>query len=162
MKPCIQNVRQIFRNRYYLISYILLVILFWMLWYYFTDFDLLRGNYGENRLYIDSILSWINIIFFPLFLVAWFYRARTLGEFSKKDWAGFIGGIIGILISGTLCCGSSVLLIIGWSALTTLVSRYLPWHWFELKVISVIVMLIALWHLLSHLLVCKNSRIQKK
>lgn len=158
MKEIIQNIRSIFKNPKYLISYIVLVLLLAGAWYQFTDFALMRGNYGMTHYWYDWILSWINILAFPLFIVAWIYRSYTLGcNSSSGEKAGFLGGIIGILISGSICCGSSILLAFGTSALTRFISGnpYLPFKGLEIKTLGAIILLVALYFLMKNLLVCK-------
>lgn len=156
MKEIFQNIQKIFKNPKYSISYIILVIILAFLWYSFTDLTLIRGNNGEFYFWSDTIISWINILGFPLFILAWIYRSYTLGSTSQKsEKLGFLGGVIGILISGSLCCGSSLFLVFGASALTNIFSKYLPYGGLELKIFGAIILLCALFSLLKNLLVCK-------
>ncbi len=72
------NLSLIFKNPKYSITYIILVLLLAYIWYTFTDFPLMYGNYGKFHYYYDGFISWINILLFPLFIVAWIYRSYTL------------------------------------------------------------------------------------
>lgn len=74
----IQNILHIFRHPKYLIAYIVLGGIFGFLWWNFTDLALMRGNNGETYYIIDMMISITNILIFPLFIVAWFYRSYTL------------------------------------------------------------------------------------
>lgn len=164
MKQIFANISLIFKNPKYIIGYILGVIFFGFLWYKFTDFNLMRGNYGIAHYYYDGIISWINILAFPFFITVWIYRSYTLGSQSATgEKAGFLGGIIGIIISGSICCGSSILLAFGTSALTRFISGnpFLPFKGLELKTLGVIILLYALYSLLTKLLVCER-KITKK
>lgn len=136
MKTIFSNILLIFKNPKYIFGYFLLVFLLAWAWYSFTDFPLMRGNYGMTHYWYDGVISWVNILTFPMFIVAWIYRSYTLGSYSNtSEKAGFFGGIIGILISGSICCGSSILLALGTSALTNFISNnpYLPFRGLELK-----------------------------
>lgn len=136
MKQIFSNISLIFKNQKYTVGYTIGVIILGFLWYQFTDFDLIKGNYGMSHYYYDGLISWINILAFPLFITAWIYRSYTLGSHSEAgEKAGFLGGIIGIIISGSLCCGSSLLLAVGASAITNFISKssLLPFNGLELK-----------------------------
>lgn len=163
MKQIFSNIALIFKNPKYSIAYILMVIIIGILWIKNTSFGLIYGNYGPARYYYDIFLSVVNILAFPLFILAWIYRSHTLGSYAeKKESIWFFGWILGILISGSLCCGSSVLLTFGASALTGMISAspFLPFHGMEIKTLGVIILLYSLYSLLSKLLVCERKNIK--
>lgn len=107
------NLKKIFSNPKYLIAYLILVSIFIFLWWQFTNFSLMLGNYSTTRFVIDTVISWLNILFFPLFIVAWIYRSYNFGCYQKSDSFGFIGGFVSAVISGSLCCGTSLLIPLG-------------------------------------------------
>lgn len=145
----------IFKNPKYILAYFVMVGILAWLWYHFTDLEALYGNYGALQFWIDTATSWVNILGFPMFIVAWLYRAYTLGSVGREENAGFAGGILGILISGTMCCGSSVFLAIGASAVSNFFSKFFPYGGLELKIFGVVILMISLVFLLKNLLVCK-------
>lgn len=165
MKTIFTNISLIFKNPRYIFGYFFLVILLTYLWYSFTDFPLMKGNYGMTHYWYDGIISWINILTFPLFIVAWIYRSYTLGSYSNAgEKAGFLGGMLGIIISGSACCGTSILLALGTSALSNIISNnpYLPFRGLELKTLGAIILIWALCSLLKNLLICKKKNSTKK
>lgn len=107
------NLKKIFSNPKYIIAYLILVLIFGFLWWKFTNFSLMLGNYSITRFVIDTIISWLNILLFPLFIVAWIYRSYNFGCYQKSDSFGFIGGFVSAVISGSLCCGTSLLIPLG-------------------------------------------------
>lgn len=160
MKVIFSNLKLIFKNPKYIVAYFLLVFLLAWAWYNFTDFALMRGNYGMTHYWYDGVISWINILAFPLFIVAWIYRSYTFGSCqSKWEKNGFFGGILSILISGSICCGSSILTTFGVSVFAQFISDnpLLPFKGLELKTLGVIILLYALHSLLNNLLVCKTK-----
>lgn len=152
-----QNLKNIFSRPLYTCLFIFLIILFGLLWYFFTDFALMKGNYTSTRYYSDIVISWINIIIFSLFIVAWIFRAWSFGNTGKSENLGFLGGIVAILISGSLCCGTSLLLVFGGTTIIAFISEFLPFRGMEIKILSVIILFISLFVLLKNLLVCKTN-----
>ncbi|MBB1554543.1 hypothetical protein HG442_004010 [Candidatus Gracilibacteria bacterium] len=153
------NLKLIFSQRKYILGYILLVMIFSALWWYFTDIKLMFGNSGTLHASIDTVVSVVNIFAFSLFIVAWIFRSTMFGKLSHKgDSAGFLGGILGVLISGTLCCGSSLLIPLGASVFTTTLARYLPYDGLELKTLGVLILLFGLYRLLKNLTVCQAKK----
>ena len=99
------NLKLIFSQKKYIFGYIALVLFFGALWWYFTDIKLMFGNYGAVQASIDTAASIINIFLFSLFIIAWIFRSIMFGKLSHKgDSTGFLGGLIGVLISGSICC----------------------------------------------------------
>ena len=146
-----KNTMQVLRNPKFLLGYLILVAVLGTIWYLYTDFTIILGNYGKLHGYTDITLSWLTIIFFPLFIVSWIYRATVFGAKNKKDWASFIGGIVSVIISGSSCCGLSLAMFFGLTPLMQL----LPFSGLEIKVVATILLLIGLFNLLANLLTCK-------
>lgn len=158
----LNNIRYIFQNRKYLIAYSIMVGILGVLWWQFTDITLAWWNYGAIRTSIDIAISFINIFGFPLFIVAWIYRSHTLGTYtSHSERAGFVGGTLGVIISGSICCGTSLLIPLGASAFIDILSKYFPYGGLELKILGVGVLLFGLHRLLSNLTACQMSRPKK-
>ncbi len=58
----------------FFLSYILLVLIAFGIWWYFTDVRIMLGNYGKPFTYTDVSLSMLMVVGFPLFLVGLFYK----------------------------------------------------------------------------------------
>lgn len=111
---------------------------------------------------VDAIFSWINIIGFSLFIVAWVYRTRLLAGYADKKRGGIMGffaGFLSILISGSMCCGAGLLVTVGASfganVFSEFVGKYFPFDGQELKLLGIIILLWSLYHLLSNIGACK-------
>lgn len=146
-----QNIRLLFARRSYLIAYILMVLVLLGTWYFFTNHKIIVGNYGLLHASIDIGLSMIVIWGFPLFLLAWIFRSITLGSSNKKHAsAGLLGGIMGVIISGSSCCGLTLATYFG---LIPLMS-FLPWSGLEIKIIAVCMLAYSLYTTLKNLTTC--------
>lgn len=84
IKDIYSNLKMVFVKPRHIVLFVILLAIFASLWYYFTDFELLRGNYGDVHFYVDLFTSWMNIIGFALFIVVWIYRSYTLGMYTQK------------------------------------------------------------------------------
>lgn len=152
------NLKKIFSNSKYAISYLILVVILALLWYFFTDLSLMRWNHGNTRFVIDTIFSWLNILFFPLFIVAWIYRSYNFGCYQKSDSFGFIGGFVSAVISGSLCCGTSLLIPLGATIFVDFFSKNFKYWWLELKFIGVLILIFGVYNLLKNLTTCKMQK----
>ncbi len=139
------------------IIYILLVIFAWLLWWYFTDIEIIFGNYGEFHAYTDIALSMMMIFWFPLFLIAVVYRGWKFGKkenMSGKTWVGLVWGILWTIISGCSCCGLTLAAYFGFIPLMTL----LPYDGLEIKILATFSLLYALFSTLKNLESCQISK----
>lgn len=153
------NFKKIFKNPKYLISYLLMVFVLAFIWYKYTSFESMYWGYGKFRFYLDLLISWINILGFPLFILAWIYRSYNLGLYSNKwDSFGFLWGFISIVISGSLCCGSSLLIPLGASIFVDFFSKNFPYWWLELKILWVLILIYWIFNLFKNLTVCKMKK----
>lgn len=152
------NLKKIFSNPKYLIAYLILVFIFIFLWWQFTNFSLMLGNYSITRFVIDTVISWLNILFFPLFIVAWIYRSYNFGCYQKSDSFGFIGGFVSAVISGSLCCGTSLLIPLGATIFVDFFSKNFKYWWLELKFIGVLILIFGVYNLLKNLTTCKMKK----
>jgi hypothetical protein len=153
------NLKLIFSQKKYIFGYIALVLFFGALWWYFTDIKLMFGNYGAVQASIDTAASIINIFLFSLFIIAWIFRSIMFGKLSHKgDSTGFLGGIIGVLISGSICCGSSLLIPLGASVFANTLAKYFPYGGLELKILGIIILLFGLYQLLKNLTTCQAKK----
>ncbi len=146
-----KNIKLLFSDPRILLGYVVMVGILAALWIVFTDYNIMFGNYGTWHTSLDIALSWIVILGFPLFILAWIYRSMTFGvKTKKKESAGFLGGIIAVIISGSSCCGATLAMYFGFTPLMMM----LPYSGLELKLVAVIGLLYALYTLLSKLTTC--------
>lgn len=137
--------------------YVLLVIVLLLLWWNFTNIEIMFWNYGNFHTYADIIFSMIIVFCFPLFLIGitykWllFWVRETIGG---KNGIGASGGIIWTIISGASCCGSTLAIYFGLIPLMTL----LPYDGLEIKLFAVIWLLWANYDLYKYLEVCRIKK----
>jgi hypothetical protein len=137
--------------------YVFLVIVLLLLWWNFTNIEIMFWNYGNFHTYADIIFSMIIVFCFPLFLIGitykWllFWVRETIGW---KNGIGASGGIIWTIISGASCCGSTLAIYFGLIPLMTL----LPYDGLEIKLFAVIWLLWANYDLYKYLEVCRIKK----
>ncbi len=137
--------------------YVLLVIVLLLLWWNFTNIEIMFWNYGNFHTYADIIFSMIIVFCFPLFLIGitykWllFWVRETIGG---KNGIGASGGIIWTIISGASCCGSTLAIYFGLIPLMTL----LPYDGLEIKLFAVIWLLWANYDLYKNLELCRMKK----
>ncbi|NRH21338.1 hypothetical protein HOO68_04815 [Candidatus Gracilibacteria bacterium] len=137
--------------------YVLLVIVLLLLWWNFTNIEIMFGNYGNFHTYADIIFSMIIVFCFPLFLIGITYKGLLFGvreTIGGKNGIGASGGIIGTIISGASCCGSTLAIYFGLIPLMTL----LPYDGLEIKLFAVIGLLWANYDLYKYLEVCRIKK----
>ena len=137
--------------------YVFLVIVLLLLWWNFTNIEIMFWNYGNFHTYADIIFSMIIVFCFPLFLIGitykWllFWVRETIGW---KNGIGASGGIIWTIISGASCCGWTLAIYFGLIPLMTL----LPYDGLEIKLFAVIWLLWANYDLYKYLEVCRIKK----
>lgn len=148
-----QNLKKLFYIKTRIFAYILLVMLAWWVWWYFTDVAIMVGNYGKLHTYIDVMLSIMMIVGFPLFLLGFWHKVTLFGQQSitGKSSTGMIGGLIGTIISGASCCGSTLAIYFGLLPLMT----FLPYDGLEIKILGTLGLLYALYDVLKNLEICE-------
>lgn len=151
------NLMKPFRNRYFILVFIVLILLGVYLWWNFTDVAIMFGNYGKIRTYFDITLSMMMIIGFPLFIVGILYKGYTFGHkenLHPKTGIGTIGGIMGTILSGCSCCGLTLASYFGLIPLMNI----LPYSGLEIKVLGILGLLWALYDTYKNLEVCRVQR----
>lgn len=137
--------------------YVFLVIVLLLLWWNFTNIEIMFWNYGNFHTYADIIFSMIIVFCFPLFIIGitykWllFWVRETIGW---KNGIGASGGIIWTIISGASCCGWTLAIYFGLIPLMTL----LPYDGLEIKLFAVIWLLWANYDLYKYLEVCRIKK----
>lgn len=159
----LHSLKKIFASRNRTIVYIFFVLGASTAWWYTTDVAVTTWNLGAEGktlyVYLDLLVSWLVVLFFPLFIVAFSYRGYVLGDkrhLNKKSWLGAFGGLIGTILSGCSCCGVTMASYIG---LLPLMS-FIPYEWLlGIKILGLLALFYALYDLLKDLETCK---LQKK
>ncbi len=155
--PMLQNFKKIFSSPVFLLSYVFLVFSAFGIWWYFTDVQIMFGNYGKLFTYTDISLSMLMILGFPLFLVGILYKGFRFGyreNLDTKTGIGTISGIIGTILSGCSCCG---LTLASYFGLLPLMS-FLPYSGLEIKILGTLGLLWAIRDTYQNLESCRVKR----
>jgi hypothetical protein len=119
---------------------------------YFTNSDLIAGNYGNNYLLLQILIQTLITLLFGIFVPISFYKIKYFGSFSIKENLSSGGGtFLGILVAGCPACSITLASYLG---LTSII-LFLPWNGLELKIIAVPLLIYANISLLKNLKVCK-------
>ncbi len=151
------NLSKPFRNPYLFGMYVFCIVLFFLVWWNFTDIEIMFWNYGNLHTYTDIVSSLIIVFCFPLFLIGvtykWllFWMHETIGW---KNGIGASGGIIWTIISGASCCGWTLAIYFGLIPLMTL----LPYDGLELKLLAILWLLWANYDLYKNLELCRMRK----
>lgn len=137
-------------------SYVFLAIFLYTIGEYFTDREVMLGNYGKFHTYFDYTLSILVALLFPLFLIGIAHRGYLFGkkELLSKKWGfGISSGLIWVILSWASCCGPTLAVYFGLIPLMT----WLPYDGIEIKLISIIVLLWANYDLYTNLETCRHK-----
>ena len=122
-------------------------------WSYFLERS---GGILQILSLCSGIMAPFKPLLIPLRLLLIFFSFRFLllhGYFGV-----FLGGIIGVLISGSVCCGSSLLIPLGASVFANTLAKYFPYGGLELKILGIIILLFGLYQLLKNLTTCQAKK----
>lgn len=150
----LSNLTKPFQNRTLLITYLSLIVIGALIWWYFTDVTIMLGNYGKIHTYTDIFLSVFMILWFPLFIVGMIHKWLQFGKkenLHSRSLIGTIGGTIGTILSGCSCCGLTLASYFGLLPLMSL----LPYDGLEIKILGTLGLLWALSDLYKNLEVCR-------
>lgn len=150
-----ENLLKIFKNKWLLLIYILSSAILLILWSAYFDSKIMFWNHGSIHTYIDIVSSIVISLLFPLFIISFLYRSYLIGKINKelKEEKGntkngimwIISWVIGIIISGSTCCGLTLATTFGLLPIMNL----LPFSWLEVKVLSMFMLMYSLYSILS-------------
>lgn len=153
-----KNIKIVLTRRNYILFTLLGLLIFLYLWFHFFDYKLSIGNLWYFRTYTDIVSHILISILFSLFLAGQIYKMRHVGRINfKTTWWGVFWSMFGIIITG---CPSCSITLVSYLWLTGFLS-FFPWWWLELKVLSLILLIIVNYRLYRDLLVCK-MKVSKK
>jgi len=140
-------------------SFLLWAFLIALLSFYFLDSELVRGNLWAWFLYTEIILSICISLLFGLFMATSIYKFQYFSKaWKKSEVTGWLGWLIWVLVSGCPSCSITLASYVGLAGTISL----FPYNGLELKVLSVGLLMYAVYKNLMTLEVCKVKYISKK
>jgi ABC-type phosphate/phosphonate transport system permease subunit len=85
------SIKKIFTSKLRIFLYIVLAGTLGVIWWVFTDIEIMFGNYGNLHTGFDIFLSLLMIALFPLFLIALWYRGDVLSGTLQIKRTSLIG-----------------------------------------------------------------------
>ncbi|GAB0175123.1 MAG: hypothetical protein HHAS10_10020 [Candidatus Altimarinota bacterium] len=136
-------------------------VLVFFLWYHYSDIDYVAGNYQSYAFaYFDTFLSWMMILCFPIVLSGIVYKSFHFGKNNLKKGSSFLGvvsGIISTFITGCVCCGVSLLSVLGLTSAIAFLEIF-PYDGLEVKGVAIILLIYTTIDTLKNLEVCKIKK----
>jgi hypothetical protein len=120
-----------------------------VLWY-FSNNALMKGNYGIVYFSLDYIINIFITLLFGLFVASFIYRRSLFWRHEKRSGLGVVWGFLGALVSGCPACSVSFASYLWLASLIAL----LPYHWLELKIISLCLLVYTVRSQITTLTVC--------
>lgn len=157
------KIKNIVSNKISVLSFIISFIAMGSFFLYFSDFELIEGNYWKNYLYLDYFLNFLISFLFAFFLASNIYKSVNFWEFNKKSWLfWFIWTFFWVLITGCPTCSLTLAYYL-WLASVFSASVSVFWNeinlfpfWgIEIKVLWVVFLIYSIYINLKNLDSCK-------
>lgn len=153
-----ENFKEVFSKKKYIVFGFVLLIMIGYMFFHFTDFNLIAGNFGIFYLWTQIVFQILITILFAIFLPISIYKYVKFSSFSaKENVSSFFGTFLGILVAGCPACSITIASYIGLAGMIS----FLPWYGLELKIIAVPMLLYANYSILKDLNTCKLKTSKK-
>jgi hypothetical protein len=155
----LQNLKLVFSNWKYSILSLSVFLLFQGIFYAFSNTELTIGNLGITYYIVQTVSQTLISILFGLFVSISVYKIILFSDFSVKENTGsFIGGVATVLVAGCPACSVTIASYIGLAGFFSL----FPFLGLELKVITVPILIWAIYSVLKDLTACQMKKPVKK
>jgi hypothetical protein len=124
MKNSIRNLRLVFSQWKSWIIFAIATALFLRLSFAFFNYRLSLGNLGKFITYSEITFNILLALLFGIFLAGQIYKIVMMQGKKRVHKRGFLGGILGVLITGCPSCTIGVASFLGVGSLLSL----LPWQ----------------------------------
>ena len=118
---------------------------------YFSNRDLIAGNYGHTYATINLTIDIITVIWIGLFVASVIYKMIAFKSITSTNHFGWLGWFFSALVAGCASCGLTLATYLGLASILTL----LPWGWLEVKVVGLVILFRSIWKNIKDLLICK-------
>lgn len=154
-----ENFLEIFKNKNYIFLSIFTFIIISLIFWYFTDSELIKGNIGVKYFYILITSQILISFFFAIFLSAFYYKFKKFNIIeTTENKTSFSALFLGILVAGCPACSISIASYIGLAGLISL----FPYYGLELKIIAIPMLIYANYSTIKNLNTCQINQNKKK
>lgn len=155
----VKNFFEVFSEWRRITLFLVLFSLMNWLFIYFTDLQLIAGNYGQTYLWIHLFLQVSISFLFATFVVGTLFKFLEFSKFSVKETSvSTIASFFAVIAAGCLSCSVTLATYIGLAGVLSL----LPWGGLELKVIGLLLLAYSNYSLFKSLHTCKLRAMHKK
>ena len=162
VKESINVIRQIYKNKRYIYLSLITAIISFIVFYKLTLVTIANNSLkvfimmsGYNYTYF-TLLSFVIIsVLFGIYLSVFIYRFKLIKLMKEKKgtsigFIGYLGLIAGVFGAGCPTCGSVVFALVG----APLALMYLPFRGLELRLLSIVILLVSIYLLTRSLYKC--------
>ncbi len=162
VKEAINVIRQIYKNKKYFYITLIVAIISFIVFYKLTlatiadnSLKIFIAMSGYNYTYF-TLLSFVIIsVLFGIYLSVFIYRFKLIKLMKEKKgtsigFIGYLGLIAGVFGAGCPTCGSVVFALVG----APLALMYLPFRGLELRLLSIVILLVSIYLLTRSLYKC--------
>lgn len=157
----LQNLKKILIYRVSFFTWWITTFLAFYLWYSYSDIKYVAWNYQSYTFaYLDTFFSWVMILCFPIILSGIVYKSLHFWKKNIKKRSSFLGilsGILSTFITGCVCCGVSLLSLLGFTSVIAFL-EILPYNGLEVKAVAVVLLIYSTLDTLKNLEVCKIKK----
>lgn len=155
LENIITNLKSVFLNYKYGVLFIILIGLVLLFFQWQTQRELIIANYGYTYFMWIWIIQYILAILLSLFITLSAYKVFYFSNASvKEEGVGSIASFFGILVAGCPACSLTIASYVGLAGFIS----FLPYDGLELKVFSIILLLVISISILNTLHVCKIKK----
>lgn len=154
IKQSIDNIKYVFSETKYILISLISSLVFGLIMFYFTNYDLIAGNMGLIYANIQIFLQIMFVLFFGINISLLFYQIKAAAD-HKSSGVGSttLGSILGIIVSGCPSCGITLASYIG---LSSFLSSF-PFYGIEIKIIGLIILIYSTYSISKNIGQCKIS-----
>lgn len=150
-----ENLKIVFQNKKNFFYLFLLFFIFFSLFFLLSDYEIVKGNYGETHFQILIITQFLISLLFSFFIILSINKYLYFkGPSSIENTTSIIGIFFGSLVTGCTSCSITLASFIG---LAGFISA-LPQGGLELNYLSIILLSYSNYSLLKNFSVCKLKK----
>jgi len=168
MSNFFDNLKKVFENKKYVYISLITAVISFVVFYKLTLFNIAKNRldlyimmWGWDYTYFSLLSFFVIAVFFGIYLSLIIYKYNLFKQEKKRQGIaigsfGFIGFVIGALGAGCPTCGAFLLGLLG----APLALMYLPYKGMELRILSILILGIAIYFITKSLNKCSSCEIK--